>query len=73
MTMTVRGATARHEKQYSAKERNCMCCGKKFMSAGFHNRLCNQCRCLSIYLLDMPVVSEQPDNTNHGRSAVNDN
>ncbi|TQD37439.1 hypothetical protein ACTTAK_06655 [Rhodobacter capsulatus] len=26
------------------KDRACMCCGKPFLSRGFHNRLCDRCR-----------------------------
>ena len=26
------------------KNRACMCCGKEFLSLGFHNRLCDRCR-----------------------------
>lgn len=29
------------------RERACMCCARKFMSAGHHNRLCDTCRHLS--------------------------
>ncbi len=32
-------------------ERNCLCCGKAFMSEGPHHRLCNACRRKDDYML----------------------
>lgn len=26
------------------KERNCLACGERFQSEGYHNRMCNYCR-----------------------------
>ncbi len=34
-------AKDRMNKKHSSQLRNCMCCGKEFLSEGIHNRLCN--------------------------------
>lgn len=36
--------------------RNCLCCGDKFASQGFHNRLCDPCRSAPVFLNSHRVV-----------------
>src|SRR5216683_2934650 len=38
------GAGGYHRKLKTMPKRSCMACGKPFISAGPHNRLCDECR-----------------------------
>src|SRR6266851_3841587 len=38
------GAGGYHRKLKTMPMRPCMACGKPFISAGLHNRLCDECR-----------------------------
>jgi hypothetical protein len=32
------------EKRARRRQRDCLCCGRAFLSEGVHNRLCSRCR-----------------------------
>lgn len=49
-------ARAQPRRRCAAQERPCMCCGKHFLSAGPHNRLCPSCRTRSTGAFDTPAI-----------------
>lgn len=50
-----KGAAIARQLGKKSTWRNCMCCRKRFLSEGAHNRLCTSCRNISVDCFSAPA------------------